>query len=181
MPNRSRRARREEQATPREMSIDPSTSSDEVSSMEGVEQTVTVAAQSSSSSLTTTTTTTEEMTFTASSSKKKRKDDSDDDDDDVDFAPSSSRKAVKGRARILFCVVCKSRFARDINDDNEETLCSDCKAGKSPNKSIKPKKKRLNVSKKEQLLAHDRVPSLQDICISVGDSMHMCIQKLIVA
>lgn len=180
MPNRSRRARREEQATPRDMSIDPSTPSDEASSMEGVEQTVTVAAQSSSSSLTTTTAT-EEMTFTASSSKKKRKDDSDDDDDDVDFAPSSSRKAVKGRARILFCVVCKSRFARDINDDNEETLCSDCKAGKSPNKSIKPKKKRLNVSKKEQLLAHDRVPSLQDICISVGDSMHMCIQKLIVA
>lgn len=179
MPNRSRRARREEQATPRDMSIDPPTPSDEASSMEGVEQTVTVAAQSSSSSLTTTTTT-EEMTFTASSSKKKRKDDSDD-DDDVDFAPSSSRKAVKGRARILFCVVCKSRFARDINDDNEETLCSDCKAGKSPNKPVKPKKKRLNVSKKEQLLAHDRVPSLQDICISVGDSMHMCIQKLIVA
>lgn len=174
MPNRSRRARREEQATPRDMSIDPSTPSDEASSMEGVEQTVTVAAQSSSSSLTTTTAT-EEMTFTASSSsKKKRKDDSDD-DDDVDFAPSSSRKAVKGRARILFCVVCKSRFARDINDDNEETLCSDCKAGKSPNKPVKPKKKRLNVSKKEQLLAHDRVPSLQDICISVGDSMHMCI------
>ncbi|CEG68385.1 hypothetical protein RMATCC62417_04656 [Rhizopus microsporus] len=165
VPNRSRRARREEQATPRDMSIDPPTPSDEASSMEGVEQTVTVAAQSSSSSLTTTTAT-EEMTFTASSSKKKRKDDSDD-DDDVDFAPSSSRKVVKGRARILFCVVCKSRFARDINDDNEETLCSDCKAGKSPNKPVKPKKKRLNVSKKEQLLAHDRVPSLQDICISI--------------
>lgn len=180
MPNRSRRARREEQATPREMSIDPSTSSDEANSMEGVEQTVTVAAQSSSSSLTTIATATEEMTFTASSSKKKRKDDSDD-DDDVDFAPSSSRKAVKGRARILFCVVCKSRFARDINDDNEEALCSDCKAGKSPNKPVKPKKKRLNVSKKEQLLAHDRVPSLQDICISVGDFMHICIQKLTVA
>jgi DNA repair protein RAD7 len=178
VPNRSRRARREEQATPGDMSIDPPTPSDDASSMEGVEQTVTVAAQSSSSSLTTTAT--EEMTFTASSSKKKRKDDSDD-DDDVDFAPSSSRKAVKGRARILFCVVCKSRFARDINDDNEETLCSDCKAGNSPSKPVKPKKKRLNVSKKEQLLAHDRVPSLQDICISVGDSMHICIQKLTVA
>ena len=99
-------------------------------------------------------------------SKKRKKEADDDSDDDYGIA-SSSRKAVKGRARILFCIVCKSRFARTIEED-EENMCGDCKSGKVSEKPVAPRKKKLNVTKKEQLSTHDKVPSLQDICISVG-------------
>ncbi|KAG0736090.1 hypothetical protein G6F57_007879 [Rhizopus arrhizus] len=155
VPNRSRRARREESSTTSGSETPATTNTSETEST--VE--VTVAAQSSTEQ------TVAYATRSGRVSKKRKKEADDDSDDDYGIA-SSSRKAVKGRARILFCIVCKSRFARTIEED-EENMCGDCKSGKVSEKPVAPRKKKLNVTKKEQLSTHDKVPSLQDICISI--------------
>ncbi|KAG1443906.1 hypothetical protein G6F56_010502 [Rhizopus delemar] len=156
IPNRSRRARREEtqQETQAE---DLSSSSSEVTSLvanteqeeeEEEEETVTVTTRS------------------AAKKRKKESDDEDDDDNNFTHAGPSSRKAVKGRARILFCNMCKSRFARNI-ETKEEDICESCKTGKVTQPK-KVKRKRLNGVKKEPLVPYGKVPSLQDVCIEVN-------------
>ncbi|CAO3677299.1 unnamed protein product [Rhizopus stolonifer] len=81
------------------------------------------------------------------------------------LAGPSSRKAVKGRARILFCNMCKSRFARNMETE-EEDICESCKNGKITQPK-KVKRKRLNGVKKEPLVSQGKVPSLQDVCIEI--------------
>lgn len=152
--------------------------------MEGVE----TAAQSSSSAQAESSTTS--ILYTPSSSSnpggcrskskkrksKKRGDESDDSSesdfigssDDEKYAPSSSRHALRGRSRIIFCIECKGRFAR--KDEEEEQLkCPDCVSGLTALKNKKkaaPRKKQLVVIKKDTL-PKEHLPSLQDLCIAV--------------
>ncbi|KAL0582073.1 hypothetical protein ABG067_008298, partial [Albugo candida] len=141
--------------------------------MEGVVETG-VAAQSSSSTTETTTTTllytpSNETKNKATKGKKKRKHESDDDsegDDDADYAPSSSRKVVAGRSRIVFCSECKGRFARKIEDE-DQTVCDNCLNGVTAANKKKPTPKRKIVSIKKDIIKTGTVPSLQDVCIAV--------------
>lgn len=187
--NRSRRVRREQETQQTEASTSSAVaaaSTEGSEPMEGVEQTevtTTTAAQSASTTTiiytprgglrrSTRSATTQE-TAEASSSKtkakaKKRKHESDSDDDfddDADFAPSSSRKVVVGRARIVFCTECKGRFARTL-DNEDQTICNDCINGVTVTKKPVARKRQIAVMKKDTLVK-DNLPSLQDICIAV--------------
>lgn len=95
--------------------------------------------------------------------------DSDDDEDDDDNAPgpsSSSRRAVPGRSRIVFCAQCKGRFARKNDETSDSTICPACQAGPSTAKK-QPRKKKVIPTIKKQALSTEALPSLQDCCIAV--------------
>lgn len=124
------------------------------------------AAESSTAAATTT------MAYrppTSSRVKKRVNDDSDDDDNHQnDFAPSSSRRAAAGRARIIFCTECKGRFARKLDDDQDQTVCPNCLNGTTALKKKRPvARKRQIVSIKKDVVSKELLPSLQDLCISV--------------
>ncbi|KAI8643468.1 hypothetical protein BD408DRAFT_442672 [Parasitella parasitica] len=90
-----------------------------------------------------------------------------DEEDDGDFAgPSSPRKPVQGRARIVFCTKCKCRFVRKNSVEMSTTICPDCQAGPSTVKEQVRKKKVIPTIKK-QTLNTETLPSLQDCCIAV--------------
>lgn len=127
--------------------------------MEGVEATSSTA-QSSSAQTT--------ILYRPSSSRtKKKKSDSDDEDNQHDYAPSSSRRAVAGRARIVFCVECKGRFVRKL-DDESQVICPNCLNCTTAALKKKPTvRKRQIVSIKKEVVSKELLPSLQDICIAV--------------
>lgn len=160
--NRSRRARREEREA-------ATVNTEDGEPMEGVVQTE-VAAQSSSSTTTETTTLLYTPSKKTAKGKKKRgreSDSSEDDDDDAKYAPSSSRKVVPGRSRIVFCSECKGRFARKIEND-DQTVCNDCINGTTAaNKKKATTRKKQIVSIKKDSITKETVPSLQDVCIAV--------------
>ncbi|KAI9277189.1 hypothetical protein BDA99DRAFT_495096 [Phascolomyces articulosus] len=103
--------------------------------------------------------------------KKQLSDDSDDDSDTTDnneAGPSNRPTRRERRNEIVFCDKCKGRFARPLingNDIETENICPSCLRGESPNKKAKTK-----ATKKQRgngISQHDKVPSLQDICINI--------------
>ncbi|GAA5808198.1 hypothetical protein MFLAVUS_001583 [Mucor flavus] len=167
--NRSRRERREEEEEQRaaaEAAAAEAAASQEVNQetepMEGVEVTNSTAQSSSLTSVV-------YRRFTRGAAKKRKSDDSDDDgnDDANDFAPSSSRRTAPSRARILFCTECKGRFARKLDDAQDQTVCPNCLNGTTALKKKKVVKKRQIVSIQKEAVSKNVFPSLQDICISV--------------
>ncbi|KAI9258548.1 hypothetical protein BY458DRAFT_535054 [Sporodiniella umbellata] len=136
IPNRSRRMRREEEAN---------AESHPAAAMEAQEETETVQVSLPRRSTTT-------------ANKRKKKPESE--DEETGPVASSSRKVAKGRARILFCVLCQARF---VKEQEGQTRCESCRNGRSK-KAVKPKRKKLAEIKKDPL--KDAVPSLQDTCIS---------------
>ncbi|KAI8094752.1 hypothetical protein BDF21DRAFT_448883 [Thamnidium elegans] len=165
--NRSRRERREEEEERRAAAEAASASSSqevnrETEDMEGIESTSSTAQSSSLTSVV-------YRPSTRSTIKKRKGDDSGDDnkDDSNDFAPSSSRRTAPGRARILFCTSCKGRFARKLDDAQDQTICPDCLNGTTALKKKRVVKKRQIVSIQKEVVSKNVLPSLQDICISV--------------
>lgn len=119
--------------------------------MEGVESTS--AAQS------------ETILYRPTQSKKKKKDSSNDDDEDA-FAPSSSRKTAPARARIIFCIKCKGRFVRRLDDETGQSVCPTCISGGPSKKKPIPRKRKIVAIQKEPI-SKEILPSLRDICIAV--------------
>lgn len=150
--NQSRRERREaeeRQTLERQETLQETSENSEA--MEGIETTTSLAAQS------------ESILYRPTQRKKKK---NDDDNDDA-FAPSSSRKLVPARARIVFCVECKGRFVRKLNEEIQ-TICPNClgsKDGQKKKKSV-PKRRKIVAIQKEPI-SKEILPSLQDICIAV--------------
>ncbi|KAI9258314.1 hypothetical protein EDC94DRAFT_543332 [Helicostylum pulchrum] len=165
--NRSRRERREEEEEQRAAAEASSAAASqevnqEAEAMEGVELTNSTAQSSSLTSIV-------YRRSTRSSAKKRKGDDSDNDDNNDlnDFAPSSSRKTAPSRARILFCTECKGRFARKLDDAEDQTVCPNCLNGITALKKKRVVKKRQIVSIQKDAVSKNVFPSLQDICISV--------------
>ncbi|KAI8969167.1 hypothetical protein BDF20DRAFT_804969, partial [Mycotypha africana] len=110
-----------------------------------------------------------------SGNKKNGKGSDDDDDytsdDEDDYnPPSSSRRAITpGRALILFCTECKSRFARKLDEDKTITTCPNCRNGDTSaankKKASVGRKKNIPIVHKQKYFTY--VPSLQDICIGI--------------
>jgi DNA repair protein RAD7 len=102
--------------------------------------------------------------------KRKRKTDdtssSDEEESDSDFTPSASnRKAVAGRARIVFCSNCTSRFIRKT--DENESICPKCLSGPSKKANVPAVRKKTLPAVKKHVHSNNVVRSLQDICITV--------------
>ncbi|KAG2200440.1 hypothetical protein INT47_011420 [Mucor saturninus] len=127
----------------------------EPEAMEGVETSIASAAAQSESIL-----------YRPTQKKKKPDDDDAGDEDENAFAPSSSRKLVPARARILFCVECKGRFVRKLDEEVTQTICPSCLNGTNQKKKTVPRKKKIVAIQKEPI-SKDVLPSLQDICIAV--------------
>ncbi|GAN06347.1 rad7-like protein rhp7 [Mucor ambiguus] len=178
VPNASRRARRERMQQAQQNGVDDATLDTQTAAAApeaGTQDTEmaesSTAAQNATSS----------MLYNPRSTQKTKKrlrkkggekdNDSDsdfdgDDDDNAAGPSSSSRRALPGRSRIVFCAKCKGRFARKNDEDSDSTICPACQAGPSTPKKQTRKKKIIPTIKK-QVISTEALPSLQDCCIAV--------------
>ncbi|KAI7902081.1 uncharacterized protein BX663DRAFT_511683 [Cokeromyces recurvatus] len=173
--NQSRRSRRENSGNNESNRTESEASTNITINSAAAEETVSETGTTTIRSAAQTTSVSYRATASSSSKSKKNKkrkrkngtDDDDDDDDyigsDDDFSPSTSRKIPTGRARILFCTKCNGRFVLKTNEN--ETLCSNCRAG--PSKKPATRKKKTPPAIKKTTYPKEHLPSLQDICISI--------------
>ncbi|KAK4522018.1 uncharacterized protein ATC70_004557 [Mucor velutinosus] len=181
VPNASRRARRERLQQAQENGTDEAAQDTQTEAApEPGTQDTEMAESSTAASSSAAQNATSSMLYNPRSTQKTKKrlrkksnengdgsdSDTDDDNDNAAGPSSSSRRALPGRSRIVFCAKCKGRFARKNDEDASNTICPACQAGPSTVKKQARKKKVIPTIKK-QAISTEALPSLQDCCIAV--------------